>query len=57
VSGPTPADKQFSKTGQWEMKNPGELVLTMAGELPQKLKVASVAPDKLVLKAITLGER
>jgi hypothetical protein len=49
VSGPGPADKPGSATGRWEMKDPGELLVTIPGEPDRSLKVASIAPDKLVL--------
>jgi hypothetical protein len=31
------------------MKDPGELLVTIPGEPDRSLKVASIAPDKLVL--------
>lgn len=49
VSGPSPEDKHGSKTGRWELKDPGELLLTIPGEPDRSFKITSITPDKLVL--------
>jgi hypothetical protein len=50
LTGPSPEDRQSSSDGTWQLTEPGELVLNVAGQGVRRYVITSLSKDKLVLK-------